>query len=150
MNLMMSKLSTYYFDVDCPLANLMMLKLPTGCVNVDYPLANLMMTPSLFVYDSHWLIWWWCPMVDLLMMPTGWFDDDDHSLICWWCPVANLMMMPTGWFCWCCRNFQSNNHLQFHYHFPPLLAERRDNHLHLISKLPPFRCRRVSLLYSCS
>lgn len=70
--------------------------------------------------DAH--CWW--------QMPTGW----------WRCPLATSLML-TRLSVW-------QPLVNFIDICPPLSAERRDNLLQNIFELPPFRCRRVSLLYS--
>ena len=73
--------------------------------------------------NAHWHIcWWWSP--------TSW----------WRCPLAASLMLS--------RLSVWQPLVDFIDIFPPLSAERRDNLLQNIFELPPFKCRRVSLLYS--
>lgn len=112
--------------------------------------------------------WWW--------LPTGWRCRKNNSmlLLLWWKlltaalvvdrPLANLLMLTADDKCplvdeevhwvlrWCCRDFQSDNHLSISLTVSPLSAERRDNLLQNIFELPPsgvgeFHCRTPSFNY---
>ena len=109
-------------------------------------------------------IWWW--------FPTGWrcrkttqccfcYDEScslllwpsiAHWRICWFSLLMTnshwLMKMPTGCFADVVETFSLTTTCQFHWHFPPFVSwkERQSSPKYIWT--PPFKCRRVSLLYS--
>ena len=116
--------------------------------------------------NAHWRIcWWWSP--------TGWrcrkttqccfCYDESCSLLLWlsiahwricWCSLLMtnshwLMKMPTGCFADVFETFSLTTTCQFHWHFPPFVSwKERQSSPKYIWTPPPFKCRRVSLLYS--
>ena len=66
-----------------------------------------------------------CPLSNFLM-PTEMFFDAH------W-----LLKMPAGFFCWFCRDFQSDNHRQFHWHFPPFVSLKERHFSGKYSWAPP-------------
>lgn len=78
----------------------------------EFPLADdvkKQLTVAFVVFEN-------CSLLTLLSIT--------HWQICW-CSLADEN---SHWLLhWCCQDFQSDNHCQFHWHFPPLSAERRDN-----------------------
>ena len=72
----------------------------------------------------------WCRNYSLLLLLLT-----THWRICL-CPLATFVDVV--------ETFSLTTTFNFNIIFSPSSTERRDNHHHFISELPPFRCRRVS------